>query len=61
MSKHEKTKSVAKRFARAAVCAIIGIAATMKTSNPAFIFLSPVLQAVGKYLRIKWGMKNIPF
>jgi len=61
MAEHEKTKSVLKRFARAVVCGIIGTAATIVSHNPTWLILSPVLQALGKFLRIKWAIKNIPF
>ena len=61
MADHEKTKTVIKRFTRAMVCSIIGAVVTLQTDNPTFLILIPLLQAVGKYLRIKWGVKNIPF
>lgn len=60
MAEKEKTKIVLKRFARAAVCAIIAATATITTSNPWWLILAPTLQAIGKFLRIKWGIKNIP-
>ena len=61
MQKQEKTKSVLKRFARSAVCGILGATVAFSTSNPLWLILSPALQALGKFLRIKWAIKNIPF
>ena len=37
MADHEKTKTVIKRFTRAAVCSIIGAVVTLKTDTPLLI------------------------
>jgi len=40
--------------------AIAGAVATLK-DNPFYLGIAPVLQALGKYLRETWKLKNIPF
>jgi hypothetical protein len=49
-----------KRFGRAMVSIILSGIVAKYAKNPLYIALAPVLQALGKYLRDKWGLKNIP-
>ena len=39
---------------------IAGLVSTYK-NNPLYLALAPALSALGKFLRLKWGVKNVPF
>lgn len=50
-----------KRFGRALTSILIGGTAVYVTQDPKLIILAPVVQALGKFLRDKLGLKYIPF
>lgn len=50
-----------KRFGRALVSIIIGGGAAYVAQDPKLIILAPIVQAIGKWLRDKLGLKYIPF
>lgn len=50
-----------KRFGRALTSIIIGGAAVYAAQDPKLIVLAPVVQAIGKWLRDKLGLRYIPF
>lgn len=57
----ENFKRSAKRFGRAGVSIFIAGLIAIANDDPKWIAFAPLLQFVGKYLRSKWGLKNIPF
>lgn len=50
-----------KRFGRALASILIGGGAAYVAKDPKLIILAPVVQAIGKWLRDKLGLKYIPF
>ena len=49
-----------KRFARTALALIITGAVAAATKEPKWIIFAPVINAVAKYLRDRFGLKYIP-
>lgn len=53
--------SALKRFGRVALgVALAGIPAYF-ADEPRYLLLAPIINAVGKWLRAKFALKNIPF
>jgi len=50
-----------KRFGRVAVGIILAGIPAYFAKDPRYILLTPVINAVGKWLRAQFGIKNIPF
>lgn len=51
----------AKRFSRALVSILIAGTAVYFGKDEKYILLAPVVSGIGKYLRDKLGLKNVPF
>jgi len=49
-----------KRFGRATLSLFIASAVATATKNPAWMIFAPILQALGKFLREKLDIPNIP-
>ncbi len=52
---------VLKRIGRATVSILLAGIPTYFSGNPMYLALAPVIQGVGKWLREKLGLKNVPF
>jgi len=50
-----------KRFGRTAVGVLLAGIPAYFTNEPKYILLAPVINAVGKWLRTKFNLSNIPF
>jgi len=50
-----------KRFGRAVVSILIGGTAAYVAQDTKLLILAPIVQAVGKWLRDKLGLRFIPF
>ena len=53
--------SVIKRFGRVAVAVVIAGLPAYFGDNPLYMTLTPVINALGKFLRSTLGLKYIPF
>ncbi len=53
--------SVLKRFRRTLVGIIIAGVPAFFAKDPKYILLAPVINAIGKWLRAAFGLKNVPF
>ena len=53
--------SVLKRFGRTLVGIIIAGVPAFFAKDPKYILLAPVINAIGKWLRAAFGLKNVPF
>lgn len=57
----EKETQALKRLGRGIVGLMISGIITYFTKDPKFILLAPVINAIGKWLRAKFRVPNIPF
>jgi len=53
-------KRILKRFGRSLVSVLLAGATVYGTKDPRYIVLAPLLNALGKYLRDKFGIKYVP-
>jgi len=53
--------SALKRFGRVGIGIILAGIPAYFAKDPRYILLAPVINAVGKWLRSQFGLKNIPF
>lgn len=53
-------KSAVKRLGRGVFSLIISGVTAYLTGNPNFLVAVPVINALGKWLRSRFGLKNIP-
>ena len=53
--------SVLKRLGRAIVAVCLAGIPAYYQNEPLYIGLAPLIQAVGKWLRVSLGLKNVPF
>ena len=57
----ETVKAVGKRALRVGVATAIGVVFSHFTKDPRYILLTPVISALGKWLRKVFDLPNIPF
>ena len=57
----DKIKAVIKRAARVGVASAVGVILAHLKSDPKWIILVPLISALGKFLRSKFGLQYIPF
>jgi len=50
-----------KRFGRVAIAVILAGIPAYFGKNPLYLALAPLINAVGKWLREQFGLKNVPF
>ena len=50
-----------KRFGRVTVSVILAGIPAFFAKDPKYILLAPIINAVGKWLRTQFGLKNVPF
>jgi len=50
-----------KRFGRVGLGVVLAGIPAYFAKDPRYLLLAPVINAVGKYLRAKFDLKNIPF
>ncbi len=50
-----------KRFGRVALGIILAGIPAYFANEPKYLLLAPVINAAGKWLRAKFGLRNIPF
>ena len=50
-----------KRFGRCVVGVILAGVPAYFAKDPKYILLAPLINALGKWLRAQFGLKNIPF
>lgn len=53
--------SALKRFGRVALGVVLAGIPAYFAKDPRYILLAPVINAVGKWLRAQFGLRNIPF
>jgi len=53
--------SALKRFGRVMVSVILAGIPAYFAKDPKYILLAPIINAVGKWLRTQFGLKNVPF
>lgn len=53
--------SVLKRYVRVMIAVVLAGLPYYFSGNPRYILLAPVINALGKYLRKRFGLINIPF
>ncbi len=51
---------ILKRFGRASVSILLAGIPAYYQNDPRYLLLAPILQAVGKWLRVVLNLKNIP-
>jgi len=54
-------KATARRFGRGVFSLLISGVTSYLTGNPAFLVAMPVINALGKWLRGRFGLTHIPF
>ena len=56
----EKELAALKRLGRGCISLLISAVVAYSMEQPGFLLLAPVLNGLAKWLRAKFGLKNIP-
>ena len=57
----DKLFGVLKRFGRVGLGVVLAGIPAYFANDPKYLILAPLINAVGKWLRSQFGLKNIPF
>ena len=58
---NDETRAVIKRAARVGIAAAVGVIITHIKNDPKWMILVPLISALGKFLRTKFGLQYVPF